>query len=81
MSRNRQRLDPGEVHVVEGQDGQNLGKGTRLVRESEAEGRLVDPVLRNRKRIVQDEESGEILLVGLDAGGKYLQAVLLGREA
>ena len=51
------------------------------MRESEAEGRLVDPALRNRKRIVQDEESGDNLLVGLDAGCKNLQAVLLGSEA
>ena len=52
-----------------------MGQGTSRVREGEAHGNLVNLVLIDRHAVVQNQETGEILLVGFDAFGKHFKAV------
>lgn len=77
---NRERLDTGEVHVIERQDREDVRQGSRLVGQSETDGRLVNLILRHFQGIVEDQEAGEILLIGFNAGPEDLQAEQFGGQ-
>ena len=50
------------------------------MRKSEADGGLVDFLLRHAHGIIHNEEAREILLVRLNVTGKNLQAETLGSQ-
>ncbi len=72
----------GEVHAVEGEDGEHFGQRTLCVTHAEVDAGLVDFVaLDGQDRcelVLQNEETGEVALVGLYPAGQYLHAVQVG---
>ena len=80
-SDDRQRLDLREVDVVEREDGQHLREASLRVAEREDERGLVRAggivELRGARFVGQDQEAGEVVLVGLDAASEDFETVHL----
>ncbi len=72
----------GEIHAVEGENGEHFGQRTLCVTHAEVNAGLVDFVTSDGQDrcelILQDEEAGEVALVGLYPAGQYLHAVQVG---